>query len=108
MIQKDKNYWTGYGMIKSMKSSTIYDKNKDTEYIVMDVSLSIKDVIKGKEKFTLIPLEAWGEMASACQEFDVGDIVQVEGHFANKKWKDGAEVEQKRNVIVMESIRRKQ
>lgn len=106
MTNKEKNYWTGIGMIKSMKSSTIYDKHKDKEYVVMDMSLSIRDVIKGKEKFTLVPIECWDVMASACQEFDIGDIVKVEGHFANKKWKDGAENEQKRNVIVMESIGR--
>lgn len=99
-----RNHWTGIGMIKSMKSATIFDKRKDTQYFVMDIMLSVKEIIKDKEKFTLIPLEAWGDMASNCQSFEEGNLVEVTGHFANKKWKDGEDVERKLNLIVVESI----
>lgn len=99
-----RNYWKGEGMVKSIKKASIFDKRKGIEYEVTDILLSIKETIKGKDKFTIVPLEAWGNMSNACQNLREGQIIQVEGHFANKKWKDADDVERKLNVIVVESV----
>jgi hypothetical protein len=103
---KKRNYWTGVGMVKSVKRATIFDKKKETSYEVTDIMLSIKQIIKGKDKYTIVPLEAWGDMSKACVDLTEGDLIEVEGHFANKKWKDGSDVERKLNLIVVESIKK--
>ncbi len=99
-----RNHWKGEGMIKSVKKANIFDKRKGIEYEVTDILLSIKETIKGKDKYTIVPLEAWGDMSVACNNYREGDIIKVGGHFANKKWKDSEDIERKLNVIVLEEI----
>jgi len=99
-----KNNCRFTGLVKSIKNATIFDKNKEVDYKVSDIMLSIKDVIKGKAKYTIVPIEAWGQMSDAAQEFKVGDMITVTGHFANKEWKDGKDIDRKLNLIVLETI----
>lgn len=96
------NLWNGRGLVKNIKTVSINDTR--CTYEVTDITLSIKRTIKGKDKYTLVPLEAWGEMSKGAQHIKGGDLVAVEGHFANKKWQNKEHGMMSKNVIVLEKI----
>jgi len=96
------NSWHGKGLIKTIKTVVIPDPRGD--YEVTDLTISIKRTIKGKEKITLVPIEGWGEMSACCKSFKEGDMVFIEGHFANKKWTNKEKVDISKNLIVLERI----
>lgn len=97
------NLWVGKGFLKSKKTITINDSLKGS-YEVTDLVLSIRRIIKGTPKITLIPLEAWGEMSELSDDFNEGDMVIVEGHFENKKWRNQSKAWMTKNVVVVEKI----
>lgn len=100
------NHWSGEGMIKSVKKAKIFDKNKEIEYEVTDIMLSIREEIKGKSKFTILAIEAWGKMSDFCNQLYEGDMIQVEGPIRNKTWKNAEDKDRKLDVIVVEKIKK--
>lgn len=101
-----KNHWRGEGMVKCIKNAKIFDKTKEVEYDVTDITLSIKESIRGKDKFTTILIEAWGSMSQLCSNLREGDFIAVEGPIRNKTWKNGENKDRKLDVIVVETINR--
>lgn len=99
----NNNLWTGKGLLKTKKTITINDPNKGS-YEVTDILLSVRRMVKNIPKYTIVPLEAWGEVSKLTKDLKEGDIVVVEGHFENKKWQNKAQELMTKNLIVVEKI----
>jgi hypothetical protein len=104
LIIESDNLWRGSGKIITLKTFPIKDPHGD--YEVTDINLACYRLIKGFQKETIVPLEAWGLMSQEAKRFRVGDVVFAQGKFENKLWKDRDGFSHQKNVIVIESIKK--
>jgi len=102
MSSKDLNVWVGRGIVTFKKTVPV----QGGSYQVTDLFIQIDRNVKGMIKSTLVPLEAWGDMSKACDDINHNDMVEVEGRFENKKWKNASKQEMSKNLIVVEKIQK--